>query len=347
MDDTEITEKKLISIVVPMYNGATTIEELVNGLLKEKLGHPFEFIIVNDGSRDRSYEVCEELLHRTSIPITLIDHARNFGEHNAVMTGLRHARGDYIITMDDDLQNPTYEVAKLLNKLTSNDVDLVYGVFTKKQHGVWRNIGSKFANWIADWINDKPPGLYISTFRAMNRFLVDAIVRYEGAFPFIDGLAYQVTNRVASVVVEHLPNRTRRSNYTLPKLITLLTTILVNFSVKPLHISIYFGLLLASGGVLGIGYVILSYFLFGTEAAGWSSLAVLLMLFTGSQLVLLGVIGEYVGRMFLDVSAKPQAIVRKQITNWDAPNSAAKGRGGIGDRSTAQAIRTEAASLNE
>jgi undecaprenyl-phosphate 4-deoxy-4-formamido-L-arabinose transferase len=310
-----MADRKLVSIVIPVYNGADTIEELVTALASQPLGHPIEFILVNDGSLDASHEVCMKLVKSGPVPVTLIDHMRNFGEHNAVLTGLRHVNGEYIITMDDDLQNPPSEVVKLLTTLIETDVDLVYGVFIKKQHALWRNIGSKFANWVANWINDKPRGLYMSTFRAMRRFLVDAIVRYEGPYPFIDGLAYQVTNRVASVAVEHLPNRIRGSNYSLPKLVTLWTTILVNFSVKPLQLSIYLGLFMAFSGAIGALYVIVDYLVNGASVAGWASLAVLLMFFTGAQLVILGVIGEYVGRMFLAVSNKPQAIVRSKSTN--------------------------------
>jgi glycosyltransferase involved in cell wall biosynthesis len=310
-------DQKLASIVVPVYNGADTIEELVYAVASQSLRYPIEFVLVNDGSQDASHEVCMRLVCSGPVPVTLIDHARNFGEHNAVLTGLRHVNGDYVITMDDDLQNPPSEVGNLLNKLVESDADLIYGVGIKKQHALWRNIGSKFANWVTDWINDKPRGIYISTFRGMRRFVADAIVQYEGPYPFVDGLAYQVTNRVASVPVEHLPNRTGRSNYTIPKLVALWTTILVNFSVKPLHISIYVGITMACLGLIGAICVIISYFIYGPNVAGWASLVVLLITFTGAQLVILGVIGEYVGRMFLDLSKKPQAVIRSKRTSRD------------------------------
>ena len=252
---------------MPVYNGAETIEELVNELVAEDLGHSIEFILVNDCSPDDSKEVCEKLVEEAGVPVTLINHSRNYGEHNAVMTGLRHVRGDIIVTMDDDLQNPPSEVGKLLQMLIKDDHDLVYGVPIVKEHATWRNLGSWSANLVADWVNDKPPGLYLSTFRAMRRFLVDEIVRYKGPYPYVDGLVFQITKNIGSVKVEHLPNKENRSNYTLKKLASLWATILVNFSVKPLQISIFLGLALAGFGMLGVIYILANHFIYGLTLA--------------------------------------------------------------------------------
>jgi glycosyltransferase involved in cell wall biosynthesis len=301
---------KLLSIVIPVYNGADTIAELVEALVRQPFGMPLEIILVNDASKDESGQVCERLLRGAAVPITLIDHSRNFGEHNAVMTGLRHAKGDYIVTMDDDLQNPPGEILKLLDKLRNENLDIVYGAFLTKRHARWRNLGSKSANLIAEWLTEKPRGLYMSTFRCMNRFLVDEILNYTGPYPFVDGLVFQITGRIGSVEVLHLPNKTGRTNYTLRKLVRLWLTILINFSTRPLQLSISLGIVMAIIGGLGAIYVIVDYFLEKSVSSGWPSLIVLMLVFTGMQLIILGLMGEYIGRMFIHVGGRPQAVVR-------------------------------------
>jgi glycosyltransferase involved in cell wall biosynthesis len=301
---------KLLSVVIPVYNGAETITELVDVLGRQAFGMPIEIILVNDGSKDNSQEVCERLLRTANVPMTLITHARNFGEHNAVMTGLRQAKGDYIVTMDDDLQNHPGEVLKLLDKLRGENLDIVYAQFITKQHATWRNLGSKSANLIAEWLTEKPRGLYMSTFRCMNRFLVAEIIKYNGPYPFIEGLVFQITNRIGAVEVTHLPNKAGRRNYTLRKLVNLWLTILINFSTRPLQLSISLGLIMALLGGLGAIYVFVDYFMEGPGSAGWPSIVVLMLVFTGTQLVILGLMGEYIGRMFIHVGGRPQAVVR-------------------------------------
>jgi glycosyltransferase involved in cell wall biosynthesis len=301
---------KLLSIVIPVYNGADTITELVDALTRQPFGMALEIVLVNDASKDNSQEVCERLVRTAVAPVTLVTHARNFGEHNAVMTGLRQAKGDYIVTMDDDLQNSPSEVLKLLDKLRGENLDIVYGQFLIKQHAKWRNLGSKSANLIAEWLTEKPRGLYMSTFRCMSRFLVNEILKYNGPYPFVDGLVFQITNRIGSTQVIHLPNKTGRRNYTLSRLVRLWLTILINFSTRPLQLSISLGLFMAAVGGFGAIYVIIDYFLETSVSSGWPSLVVLMLLFTGTQLIILGLMGEYIGRMFIHVGGRPQAVVR-------------------------------------
>ena len=172
-----------------------------------------EVVLVNDGSPDGSGEVCRGLVRTARIPITYVEHARNFGEHNAVMTGLRHARGAYVITMDDDLQNPPEEVVRLYRSRPVGGWDVVYTRYAVKKHAVWRNLGSRFANKVADWLLDKPKGLYLSSFRCMSALVVRAVTRYRGPYPYVDGLIMQVTQRIDSIEVRHLPRGEGRSNY--------------------------------------------------------------------------------------------------------------------------------------
>lgn len=304
-----------LSIVVPVYNGADTIEELVTAVSALDVPGGLEIVLVHDCGQDNSWEVMRKLAAQSAVPMTVINHARNYGEHNTVMTGLRHARGDYVITMDDDLQNPPSEILKLYEHIRSRDLDVVYAVYTKKEHATWRNLGSKFANAVADWISDKPRGLYLSTFRCMSRFLVEKLVEYQGPFVYVDGLIFQITLRAESVVVQHLPNRTGRSNYTLSRLVSLWATILMNFSVKPLRISTAIGVGMFAVGMLGAIYIVVEQWLYGPRVSGWASLACLVLVFTGTQLLVLGLLGEYVGRTFLTLNGKPQSAIRDLVTS--------------------------------
>lgn len=305
----------VLSIVVPVYNGAETIGELVAAVSTLEVPGGIEMVLVHDCGQDNSWEIMKTLAAQSKIPMTIINHSRNYGEHNTVMDGLRHARGGYIITMDDDLQNPPSEILKLYNHLRSSDLDVIYGAYAKKQHAWWRNLGSKFANRVADWISDKPRGLYLSTFRCMNRFLVDNLIQYHGPFVYIDGLIFQITLKADSVAVQHLPNRTGRTNYTLSRLVYLWLTILMNFSVKPLRLSIAIGLGMFLLGIIGAVDIIIQTLIAGPKVSGWASLATMLLVFTGTQFLVLGLLGEYVGRAFLTLNGKPQITVREIITS--------------------------------
>jgi len=185
-----------LSIVVPVYNGAASVGELVHALEVLDIPGGHEIVLVNDGSPDNSREVCLDLVKTAKIPVTLVDHARNYGEHNAVMTGLRHARGKWVINMDDDLQNPPSEVARLLTYAQETKHEVVYTYYDEKQHAGWRNLGSQFTNWCATQLLDKPKDLYLSSFRCMSAFLVERILDYHGPFPYIDGLILQITRDI-------------------------------------------------------------------------------------------------------------------------------------------------------
>lgn len=302
-----------LSIVVPVYNGEDTIEELVTAISTLDVPGGLEIVLVHDCGRDRSWEIMQSLAAKSHVPMIIINHSRNYGEHNTVMDGLRHARGECVITMDDDLQNPPSEILKLYEYLRNSTLDVVYAVYTKKQHAGWRNLGSKFANMVADWISDKPRGLYLSTFRCMNRFLVDEIIRYQGPFVYIDGLIFQITLKADSVVVKHLPNRTGRTNYTLSRLVSLWLTIFLNFSVKPLRLSTGLGFIMFSFGIIMAAYTIIERLVSSSEISGYASLATIILIFSGTQFLVFGLIGEYIGRIFLTLNGKPQTSIREII----------------------------------
>jgi glycosyltransferase involved in cell wall biosynthesis len=298
-----------LSVVIPVYNGADSVGELVNALEALDIPGGHEIVLVNDGSPDNSLAVCRELVARAKIPITLVDHARNYGEHNAVMTGLRHTRGAHVINMDDDLQNPPEEVIRLLLHAQKTGADVVYTYYDERHHAKWRNLGSEFTNWVAAFVLDKPKGLYLSSFRCMSALVVREIIRYEGPFPYVDGLILQVTQKIDRLLVSHLPRAVGRSNYTLRRLLRLWMSMFVNFSVMPLRISTLTGFALSVIGGLG-GLAAIVEALFFSPPAGWASLFVAVLLLSGVQLMILGIVGEYLGRLYLTVNRKPQSVVR-------------------------------------
>jgi undecaprenyl-phosphate 4-deoxy-4-formamido-L-arabinose transferase len=306
-----------LSIVVPVYRGAATVGRLVEALSALHPAGGIEIILVNDGSPDNSGDVCRRLAETATVPLTYVEHARNFGEHNAVMSGLRRVRGSYVITMDDDLQNPPEEVVRLYDHARLGGWDVVYTRYAEKKHEAWRNIGSRFANRVADSLLDKPPGLYLSSFRCMSALVVENITRYTGPYPYIDGLVMQVTQRIDSIEVRHLARAEGRSNYTLRRLVRLWLNLATSFSVKPLRMAGLFGIGMGALGMLGAVWVMIETMIHGMPS-GWPSLMVVTLLIAGVQFVILGVLGEYVGRAFLSANGKPQGVVREELRSRPA-----------------------------
>jgi glycosyltransferase involved in cell wall biosynthesis len=311
-----------LSIVVPVYNGADSVPVLVEALAKLDVPGGHEIVLVNDCSPDNSLEVCHELCRRNDVALTVVNLARNFGEHNAVMAGLSHARGAHIINMDDDLQNPPEEVVRLWQYAKDNDYDVVYTYYAEKQHAAWRNLGSRFTNWCADFLLDKPKGLYLSSFRCMSAFTARNILAHTGPFPYVDGLIMQVTQNIGRLQVQHLPRAGGRSNYTIRRLVRLFMSMFLNFSVMPLRIGTLTGFVMAGLGVL-VFLVILVEALFGRTPQGYASVMAAILLLAGVQLIMLGLVGEYLGRLFLTVNGKPQFIVRDVERNARASNGKA------------------------
>ncbi len=299
-----------LSIIIPLYYSAATIRPLVKTIeaLQVEGGH--ELILVNDGSADDTLAVCRELVREAKIPITLINHSRNFGEHNAVLTGYRHARGNYVVNIDDDGQNPPDEAVRLWQYARSNTLDAAYGHYATKKHSLWRNLGSALTNRMSDHMLDKPAGFYLSSFRCVSAFVAKEVSSHTGPYPYIDGLILQVTQNVGSLEVRHDERQAGESGYTLRRLLRLWVSSFVNFSIMPLRLATLLGLVMAVAGLIGLGIVIYLFLTGNGPAYGWGSLMGALLLLSGTQLVILGLIGEYIGRMYLTVNRRPQSVVR-------------------------------------
>jgi undecaprenyl-phosphate 4-deoxy-4-formamido-L-arabinose transferase len=302
-----------LSIVIPVYNSSQTIGRLVHDLGNLKISGGFEIILVNDGSADNSQQVCEELTRTSLVPVTVVEHTKNYGEHNAVMSGFRWVNGRYVITMDDDFQNPPDEVPRLYEFIQKQDKDVVYCDYEEKRDAWWRNWGSWFAEKTANMVLDKPKDLYWSSFRCMKRFVVDEIACDRGPFPYIDGLIFQVTNNISFTTVQHHTRRTGESNYDLSRLVRLWLSILINFSAKPLRLGIFFGAGLVCIGAVGLLSIFFELFFLDTVSREGTLLTMIGFLVAGGQFLMLALVGEYVGRAYLAIGKKPQSVIRKVL----------------------------------
>ncbi len=307
-----------LSFVVPMYNAAATIAALVSDIERLEIEGGHEIVLVNDGGSDRTMEVCRELALTTRVPLTVLDHARNFGEHNAVLTGWRHAKGAHIVNLDDDGQNPPREAVRLWQHAKQTGADVVFGHYETKQHSSWRNFGSWLTNRFTDWALDKPSGFYLSSFRCVTAFAAQQVVSYAGPYPYIDGLLLQITQRIESLVVEHEPRHQGQSGYTWRRLLRLWLSAWLNFSLLPLRLATFAGLTTAALGVVAFLAVLWLWFVNRGPGYGFGWLMSAFLIFSGTQLVMLGLIGEYLGRMFLTVNQRPQAVVREVISGGGA-----------------------------
>lgn len=302
-----------ISVVIPVFNAEKTIYKLVNQLIAQmSASYNLEIVLVNDFSSDNSHRECLKLHNEFKDTVKYISLARNFGEHNAVMAGLNKVTGDFTAIMDDDFQNPIEEVIKLINYSIENDYDVVYTYYDEKKHNAWRNFGSKLNNYMATILLKKPKDLYLSSFKCLNKFIVTEITKYDLPYPYIDGLILRSTANIGKIQVNHEKRNDGKSGYTLIKLIKLWSNMFTSFSVIPLRISIFVGLFFALIGFLFGVYSVIEHFMVPTLPPGFSLTITAIFTFAGIQLISLGMIGEYIGRIFISQNKHPQYTIKKE-----------------------------------
>lgn len=270
-----------------------------------------EIILVNDCSPDNTFEVISELALQRG-HITAVDLARNFGQHAALMAGMRRSLGDIIVCLDDDGQTPACEVGKLLEKLEEG-FDVVYASYDSKQHSGFRNFGSRVNALMTEIMLGKPRELSLTSYFAAKRFIIDEMLRYENCFPYVMGLVLRSTKNICNVPVNHRRREEGRSGYTMGKLLSLWMNGFTSFSIKPLRMATYLGAFTAFLGFVYAVIIVIRHFTEGMAPLGWSSTTALLLLLGGIILVVLGLIGEYVGRIFMCVNSSPQYVERQII----------------------------------
>jgi undecaprenyl-phosphate 4-deoxy-4-formamido-L-arabinose transferase len=300
-----------ISIVIPVYNSEETLIPLAERLeqVLPDLARYYELILVNDGSRDHSLNVITDLVNRYPW-VRGVDLMRNYGQHNAILCGVRMARYEVIVTMDDDLQHPPEEIHKLLSYL-SEGYDVVYGTPQHEQHGLWRDLASQVTKLVLKGAMGAQTARKVSSFRVFRRDVRDAFALYQGPFLALDVLLTWGTTRFGSVPVQHAPRQHGSSNYTLRKLITHAVNLLTGFSALPLQFASMIGFVFTVFGIIVFLYVIARYFIQGSVVPGFPFLASIVAIFAGAQLFALGIIGEYLARMHFRMMDQPVYTVRQ------------------------------------
>jgi glycosyltransferase involved in cell wall biosynthesis len=312
-------EPVFLSIVIPIYRGGHSIGQLVDQLILELNPlYRLEIVLVNDCSPDNAEQVCEALFARYRPMVRAFSLAKNVGEHNAVMAGLNKSSGDWVVIMDDDFQNPVSEVIKLVNFAVANTYDVVYTFYDKKKHSLLRNLGSYFNDRVANIMLHKTKNLYLSSFKAMNRFLVNEVIKYTLPFSYIDGLVLQTTSNIGTVKVEHRDRKEGHSGYTLKKLISLWLNMFTNFSILPLRVAMAMGFMFAGLGFLIGIEMIIEKLVNPSIPIGYAFLIFIVTIFAGTQLVAIGMVGEYLGRMFLHLNKKPQFAIRRSFDGTES-----------------------------
>lgn len=329
-----------VSVVVPVYNSAITLQPLLCRLqaVHASLEIPYEVILVNDGSSDASWARIEALVEEFP-ELRGFNLMRNYGQHNALLCGIREARYDVIVTLDDDLQNPPEEIPRLLETL-DQDYDVVYGSPRRGQHGLWRNLASRVTKLTLQSSMGADTACNISAFRAFRTPLREAFASYRSPSVSIDVLLTWGTTRFAAIPVQHDPRRAGISNYTFRKLVTHAFSMMTGFSTLPLQIASLLGFAFTLFGIGVLLFVIGNYLVQGSSVAGFPFLASIIAIFSGTQLFALGVIGEYLARMHFRTMERPAYAVREAVTSWgrtihetekSAPESASARKGKADD----------------
>ena len=302
-----------VSFVIPCYRSEHTIGQVVTEINKAMTErYDYEIILVNDCSPDNTFQVIEKLCMEQD-NITGVNLAKNFGQHSALMAGFHYVSGDIIVCMDDDGQTPPCEVHKLLKALEDEQTDVVYAEYSHKKHSVFRNMGSMLNSKMAQYLIGKPKDLYVSSYFAAKRFIIDEIISYKNPYPYVIGLVLRSTKNIVNVEVEHRERQEGNSGYTMKKLIALWFNGFTAFSVKPLRVATVVGMAFSVVGFLHLIYTIINKFLNPNVPLGWSSTMAVLLVVGGCILFMLGLIGEYIGRIYISLNNSPQYVVKKVV----------------------------------
>jgi len=301
------------SIIIPVFNSENildkTIEQTVEFLESNQFN--YEILLVNDKSSDNSWQVCKSLVLKYP-HVKAFDLLKNYGQHSAVLCGINNASGDYIITMDDDLQNPPEELIHLINKINEG-YDAVFAKFKVKQHSFTRRIGSKIVNRLNEKIFQKPPDIVLTNFRIISKKVADRIRAYKTFYPYIPGLILMFSSTIANVETEHAPRHTGVSNYGLGKILKLMARLLFNYSSYPLKVLTMIGFSISMLSFAAGTYYVIKFLFIGVKVPGWTTMVVLLSFLNGFMIIMMGVMGEYLGRIMNQLSVAQAYQIKEKI----------------------------------
>ena len=311
--------KQMVSFVIPCYRSAQTISRVVQEIREAMAALPqyrYEIVLVNDASPDDTFETIRILCGENK-DVCGVNLARNFGQHAALMAGFRYVRGDIVVCLDDDGQTPAEEVGKLLSEIEAGS-DVVYAKYTNKRHSGFRNFGSKINELMTRVMLGKPKELYLSSYFAAKRFVVEEMLRYENPYPYVIGLVLRTTKKITNVEVTHREREVGTSGYTIGKLLGLWFNGFTAFSVKPLRVATVIGVLSACAGFAYGIFTIVKKFMNPAVPVGFSALMAAVVFFCGLILLMLGIIGEYIGRIYISMNNSPQYVIRECLDERDA-----------------------------
>lgn len=309
-----------LSVVVPVYGSAvilpTLVERFVVAMRAEGLLERCELVLVNDASPDDSWSVIRDLAQRHPF-VRGVNLRLNAGQHNATMAGLNQVRGCYVAVMDDDLQHPPEALGDLVRALDAG-YDVCYTRYVNRQHAWWKRMGSRFNDRVATMLLGKPKGLYLSSFKAMRREIVDEVVKYDGPYAYLDGLILDATRSITTIEIAHESRLAGESHYSLRRLVSLWLKMATSFSVLPLRIATYVGFGIAAISIVMACFVAVMKFLHPEFPPGWASLIATVLFIGGVQTLSIGIVGEYLGRTYLKLNGKRQFVIAHKT--WETPN---------------------------
>ena len=301
-----------ISFVIPCYNSSKTIEKVVDEIVTvvNEKKDDYEIILVNDSSTDNVWEVIKQL-SKENKKIKGICFAKNFGQHSALMAGYHKISGDIIVSLDDDGQTPSDEVYSLIDKLEEG-YDVVYASYENKKHSTFRNVGTRINNMMCEKLLSKPKNLTLTSYFVARRFVIEEVKKYNNSYAYVPGLVLRTTKGIASVPVKHRARQEGNSGYSFKKLIALWMNGFTAFSVKPLRISSFIGVLTALIGFIYCIYILINKIVNPLTPVGWSSTIGVILLLGGMILFVLGMIGEYLGRVYISLNNSPQYVIKEE-----------------------------------
>jgi polyisoprenyl-phosphate glycosyltransferase len=304
-------EPQLFSIVIPVYNSENCLEELSRQIAVALANFSFEVVFVNDKSRDGSWSKIQMLANTTKF-IKGISLKKNAGQDNAILAGLAHARGEYVVIMDDDLQHSPFDILKLY-ETCKQGYDVCYAFFPEKKQSLWKNAGSKVNGYLAELFLNKPKALYLSPFKIIHSSTVKEIIKYRGSFPYVDGIILTLTSNINQVKLNHQKRFEGKSNYSLFRSVSVFLRHVTGYSLYPLRIATFIGFVAAALSFLLGALYLVDYLSNDVHVEGWTTLVLLIVFFNGLLLMCIGLIGEYIGRIYLTVTARPQYTVDKIV----------------------------------